>query len=721
MAVFSQLPAFSSAYFDLQAEWTKNFNAGVTALDSNLYGVAEPLLKEAVSLSQRFGADDPRCSKSLAELGRLYTIRRRYAEAEPLLEQELHFKEVELGKNTGKTIPAIGSLVKFYMMYGTASKAAPLTDELISFVEGKLREDQDANAERMKAAQGKLLSGWAGTAPPGTHIPRIEWAVTCDRLGDLYRHKKEFEVAERLYKGGLDIKSTVIGKEHMSMALSYDSLGILAMDRGEEKDAEQYFRQALDITERILGPGSAEVYPRLDRLAKCLIAQKKYKEAEEAYNTALGLWKNEPNAGGTTARCLYQLGTMYSDMGRYSAAANVLHRALNLSMRSSGPLSYTNVAYMRKYAYALYYCGRRGESDGWKARANWLAGGMDETPAQATTKTASGDKSDKSDKAVAKTATDAKAPGAAKAGVAAKNATDAKTVKGGDDKNLATKKPAVGGTASSDKTAVVKSGADKNAPDKTLDKNAIVDKSGKPGAVAPPKEVEISAAAAAAIDAAIDAELKKAKAADKAIERAEKAAGIVSTPPQVAPPTAAPAFVPGSAPAVAPAAQPTATSTPAFLPGPPLGSASAPTATGHITAPAPGSVQAPNSGTSTSVAPTNFAPAAGTKFAPTPASVPAFMPGPAVSQSASTAPSDPSAVAPSAIPTAPSVSVPPAASAVPAHVATPQAAASQVSAPLPGGSNAATSKNGAFSTLDKPQIDDATAKAGSSANVQKPQ
>lgn len=374
----SGVPSFSSAYFDLEGRWIKTFNEGVTALDSNLYGKSEPLLKEAVSLSERFGAGDPRYPKSLGELGRLYTIRRRYAEAEPLLEQQLHFTEVQLGKNTGKTIPALGQLIKFYMLYGTAKKADPLAEELLGFIDGKLREDAEQNGEQPTQGKGKMLTAWAGTAPPATHIPRMDWAVTCDRLGDLYRYRKNFEMAERFYKAGLDIKVTIMGKEHMSMAVSYDNLGMLALDKEEYKDAEDYFRESLETTQKIMGNGDPDTYARLDRLAKALIKEKKFDEAEKTYYRALEIWKNEPNAAGAKARCLYQLGSMQCDMGRYGSASGLLSQALHLSVKANGDLSYYNVPYMRKLAYALYYCGRRGESDGLKARANYLAAGMDE-------------------------------------------------------------------------------------------------------------------------------------------------------------------------------------------------------------------------------------------------------------------------------------------------------------------------------------------------------
>lgn len=432
-AFSSDSPFNGMAYVGLEKEWTKTFNEGVTALDSNLYGKAEPLLKDAVDLAQRFGAGDARYPKSLGELGRLYTIRRRYAEAEPLFEQQLHFTEVQLGKNSGKTIPALGQMIKFYMLYGTAKKADPLAEELLNFIDGKLREDAEQNAQSAQAGKGKLLTGWAGTAPPQTHIPRMEWAVTCDRLGDLYRHKKNYDMSERFYKAALDIKVTVMGKEHMSMAVSYDNLGILAMDKEEYRDASDYFRESLETTKKIMGNGDPDTYARLDRLARALIKDKKYAEAETTYHAAMELWKHEPNSGGATARCLYQLGSMYCDSGNFGKAAACLGRALNISMRSSGPFAYTNVAYMRKYAYALYYCGRRGESDSLKARANWLAGSMDEPKPAVIAKPAE----KPTDKAAGVTAAK---PGdkdavAGKAGAAiakgGKEAADSKTAKGG--------------------------------------------------------------------------------------------------------------------------------------------------------------------------------------------------------------------------------------------------------------------------------------------------
>lgn len=361
------------AMTELQKQWEFNERKGVEALDSNLYGLAEPFLKEAAQQAEMFGADDPRLAKSLGELGRLYTIRRRYAEAEYALEQELHYKEVALGRTSGKLIPAMGSLVRFYMTCGTLSKAEPLTDDIIAFVEGKIKEESAERKEAMGLKGGPLI-GWAGSAAPSMHTPLVEWAVTCDDLGGLYLSKRKFDMAERLFKAALDIKATVMGKQHMSLANSYESLAGLALAKGETKDAESYYKEALQITTNILGIDDPKCYSSIEKLARCYIQEKKYGEAEALYKQIINAWRSEPNGAGSEARALYALGSLYCTEGKYGAASATLARALHLSQKASGPCSIVLVPYMQKYAYALYYTGQRGASDGMKARANYIAG-----------------------------------------------------------------------------------------------------------------------------------------------------------------------------------------------------------------------------------------------------------------------------------------------------------------------------------------------------------
>jgi tetratricopeptide (TPR) repeat protein len=353
---------------------------GTEALDANRYWLAEPLLKQAVMESEKLGFNHPYLAKSLGELGRYYSVRGRFSEAEPFLERELAVKETMLDKDGGQTIEAMGSLIKFYLAYGTASKADPLGADVLAFVEGKAREPREMEQKKVNAKDAPLV-GWLGTAGANERNPIIEWAITCDSIAAAYKYKGKYDMAEKLYKAALDLKARVLGEGHLSLAGSYDSLGILCMERGEYKDAESYFRDALTTTEKTLTPDYPEVYARLDRLAKCLIKEKKYSEAEGLYKLALNtFWTKSPSKGGDEARAVFALGMLNMEQGKYGAAAPYFRRSLAMAEKFSGRSSLGLYPHLQNYAYCLYHLGARGECSRLRARANFIAGDFYKKP-----------------------------------------------------------------------------------------------------------------------------------------------------------------------------------------------------------------------------------------------------------------------------------------------------------------------------------------------------
>lgn len=354
--------------------WDEIYRGGKEAIDQGEYWIAEPLLKQAIEEAKGFSPDDIRLSKAYDELGRLYTIRGRFPEAEINLQEGLYAKEQAMGKDSEQFVPACGALVRFYLTYGTAAKADSLTEVILSFVQGKLAKPESLAKYKVKLEKGVPLQGWAGAADPGMRNPAIEWAITCDELGNLYRGNGNMDMAGRLYNAALDVKSTVLGKSHLSLANSYDNLGMLCLDKNDYAGAESYFREALEVTEKILPPEAPEVYSRLDKLARCLIKQSKFKEAEALYLRAQKLWQAEPSKYGSEARAAYALGCVYSDQKNYAAAEPMLRKALEMSQQFNGPASINLVPYLRKYAYVLYYLGDRARVEQLRARANAIAG-----------------------------------------------------------------------------------------------------------------------------------------------------------------------------------------------------------------------------------------------------------------------------------------------------------------------------------------------------------
>jgi tetratricopeptide (TPR) repeat protein len=360
-----------------KGSWAELQKQGTEALDTGRYGDAERLLKQSVITGAGFGENDLRFAKSLGELGRLLSVRGRFAEAEPLLEESLHVKELAIGEDNPDIIPDMASMINFYLSHGTASKADPVAEKILEMVEGKIREHSTQAAGVVKYKPGQPLTAWAGQAAQNMTDPLIEWAIACDSIGDAYRVKKKFDLADRLYKAALDVKTTVLGKQHLSLANSYDSLGTLCLDRNEDEMAEGYFRDAYDMTAKILPSSNGKVFYRLDKLGKCLIKEHKYDQAEQLFLKAQDFWKEQPvtaSRRGNEARALYSLGSLYVEEKKYDAAAPVLQQALQSAEAYYGGASIALVPYLQRYADALNYLGQPNETNQLRSRASTIAG-----------------------------------------------------------------------------------------------------------------------------------------------------------------------------------------------------------------------------------------------------------------------------------------------------------------------------------------------------------
>ena len=399
--------------------WDQLESKGEKAAYNCEYGDAERFLKEAVEKARNFPAGDLRLAKSSGELGRLLAIRGRFSEAEPLLEEELAVKTVASGAEDEHLIPAMSSMVRFYLLHGTAAKANPLAEKILSFVEGKLNEARTQAKGKVTLQAGQPLQAWAGEASAVMRDPLIEWAIACDEIGNIYASKsssadnagsatkdnalnsgasnasssgssngsnsaqtnakdanaENLSLAERLFTAALNVKSTVLGAHHLSLANSYDSLGVLALTRKDYEEAEANLKDALDITERIQPPENYQVYARLDKLGKCLLQENKLAEAEALYLRAQDFWKAAPSKNGNEARAAFALANIYAQEKKYAEAAPLFEKALQLAEQNSGPDSVALVPYLDRYAYVLYYLGMREQTDELRARAQAITEG----------------------------------------------------------------------------------------------------------------------------------------------------------------------------------------------------------------------------------------------------------------------------------------------------------------------------------------------------------
>ena len=87
-------PAHASAQGGL---WETYMAAGVKAYQQGNYPKAERQLEAALKEAEGFGPQDPRLATSLNDLGEVYRLQGKYAEAEPLYKRSLAIYEKALG------------------------------------------------------------------------------------------------------------------------------------------------------------------------------------------------------------------------------------------------------------------------------------------------------------------------------------------------------------------------------------------------------------------------------------------------------------------------------------------------------------------------------------------------------------------------------------------------------------------------------------------------
>ncbi len=117
------LPNQAEAAVEFTKDWDKIQALADEAMRQCEYGNAERLLKQAAVKARAFPPGDIRHSKSAGDLGRLLTIRGRFAEAEPFLEEEFCLRDLSTANEKGKlVVPSMGSLIRFYLRYGTNEK-----------------------------------------------------------------------------------------------------------------------------------------------------------------------------------------------------------------------------------------------------------------------------------------------------------------------------------------------------------------------------------------------------------------------------------------------------------------------------------------------------------------------------------------------------------------------------------------------------------------------
>jgi tetratricopeptide (TPR) repeat protein len=156
-------------------------------------------------------------------------------------------------------------------------------------------------------------------------------AASYHNIGFVYDALGDYATALEYQKRALEIREAVLGKNHPDTAGSYNNIGSVYHSLGEYPQALEYYNRALEIQESVLGenhPNTATSYNNIGLVYNSL---GDYPHALEYYNRALEiqesvLGENHPN----TATSYNNIGLVYGSLGDYPQALEYYNRALEI-------------------------------------------------------------------------------------------------------------------------------------------------------------------------------------------------------------------------------------------------------------------------------------------------------------------------------------------------------------------------------------------------------
>ena len=178
LACLALWPAYTSAQGGL---WENYMTAATKAYQQGNYPEAEKQLEAAVKEAEGFGPQDPRLATNLNNLGELYRLQGRYAEAEQHYKWALAVLEKALRPAHPQVATSLNNLAALYHAQGRYAKAEQLYKRSLGIREKTL----------------------------GPEHPQV--ATSLNNLGELYRFQGRYAEAEQLYK---DRKSTRLNSSH---------------------------------------------------------------------------------------------------------------------------------------------------------------------------------------------------------------------------------------------------------------------------------------------------------------------------------------------------------------------------------------------------------------------------------------------------------------------------------------------------------------------------
>ena len=273
---------------------------------------------EALEVAQRavtmrkaqFGRRSPETALSLMLLGRVYTDRQEFSEAETALRDALEVTQATLGSDHLQAADARYFIGRLYMAKGQHAEARDWIEQALAIREKSLGPDS---------------------------LP-VAQALTS--IGDCIASGGNFRDAIPILRRAVAISERLLGPDHPELATSLGTLGTHLRNDGDYSEASIQLERMLRIYEATFGPDSPRVSSPLAALAPVYSELGVYSRAQPLFERALSVrlkafGANDPRV----ASVQNNFATMYIHMHSYQRALELLEAAAQVYESTQGPWS----------------------------------------------------------------------------------------------------------------------------------------------------------------------------------------------------------------------------------------------------------------------------------------------------------------------------------------------------------------------------------------------
>ncbi len=268
-----------------------------------LYDLAEPLLREALSVRrQALGDDHPAVAQSLNNLGVVLRQRGDYDGAEPLFNEALEMRrQLHQGTDHPDLAESLNNLALLHQERGRYPEAEKLLREAID-IQRAAGGGSGAELASLLANLGILLTEvgeFAGAEPPFREALKLrrealgeDHALVADSLNDLgvlFGIQADYETAETMLREALAMRRRSLSPDNPVLAESLNNLGRLLREKGDYAGAAGLYREAIAIREKQLGRDHRLVAIHIHNLGQVLQAQGKLAQAEVQLRDSLAI------------------------------------------------------------------------------------------------------------------------------------------------------------------------------------------------------------------------------------------------------------------------------------------------------------------------------------------------------------------------------------------------------------------------------------------------